>query len=183
MSSRMNFPTVPLSELASRGLLAETDQPKPIVLIVDDEAIIADTLVAILGHNHIAAMAAYNGTSALEIARVIPPDLLLSDVVMPDMSGIDLAIAIRQSIPDCKVLLFSGQAATVDLLGRAREAGHDFTTLEKPIHPTDLLARISETLKPKERVSTWRRPREYHREPAENGLRLIQHNRAGELIR
>jgi DNA-binding response OmpR family regulator len=183
MSSKMNFPTVPLTELASKGLIAETDQMKPIVLIVDDEAIIADTLVAILAHNRIAAMAAYNGKSALEIARVIPPDLLLSDVVMPDMSGIDLAIAIREAIPDCKVLLFSGQAATVDLLGRAREAGHNFTTLEKPIHPTDLLARISESLKPEEeRIPTWR-PREYHRESAENALRLIQHDRAGELIR
>jgi DNA-binding response OmpR family regulator len=154
MSSQMNFPTVPLNELASRGLMPETDQPKPIVLIVDDEAVIADTLVAILSHNRIAAMAAYNGKSALEIARVIPPDLLLSDVVMPDMSGIDLAIAIRETIPDCKIMLFSGQAATVDLLGRARNAGHDFTALEKPIHPTDLLARISETLKlNEERVS------------------------------
>lgn len=152
MSSKMNFQTVPLKELASRGLTAETDQLKPVVLIVDDEAIIADTLVAILAHNRIAAMAAYNGKSALEIARVIPPDLLLTDVVMPDMSGIDLAIAIRQTIPDCKIMLFSGQAATVDLLGRAREAGHDFTTLEKPIHPTDLLARISRTLRPSEEL-------------------------------
>lgn len=147
MSSEMNFQTVPLAELASKYLTVETDQPKPVVLVVDDEAVIADTLVAILANNRIAAMAAYNGKSALEIARVVPPDLLLSDVVMPDMSGIDLAISIRQTIPDCKVLLFSGQAATVDLLGRAREAGHDFTTIEKPIHPTDLLARISGALK------------------------------------
>jgi CheY-like chemotaxis protein len=147
MSSEMNFQTVPLAELASRGITAQTNQPKPVVLVVDDEAVIADTLVAILAQNHISAMAAYNGKAALEIARIVPPDLLLTDVVMPGMSGIDLAIAIRQSIPDCKVMLFSGQAATVDLLARARVAGHEFTTLEKPIHPTDLLARISESLK------------------------------------
>jgi CheY-like chemotaxis protein len=68
---------------------------------------------------------------------------------MPGMSGIDLAIAIRQAVPDCKVLLFSGQAATADLLADAREAGHNFTTLEKPIHPKDLLAYISESLRSK----------------------------------
>jgi CheY-like chemotaxis protein len=176
MSSKMNFQTVPLTELASKGLTAETDQPNSVVLVIDDEAVIADTLVAILAQNRIAAMAAYNGKSALEIARVVPPDLLLSDVVMPGMSGIDLAIAIRQATPDCKVLLFSGQAATVDLLDRARDAGHDFTVLEKPIHPTDLLARISETLKSKaERVSALRYPSEHLRELAENGLALI-HN-------
>jgi DNA-binding response OmpR family regulator len=175
MSLKMNFQTVPLTELASKGLTAETHQPRPVVLVVDDEVVIADTLVAILSQNRIAAMAAYNGKSALEIARVVPPDLLLSDVVMPDMSGIDLAIAIRQAIPDCKVLLFSGQAATVDLLGRARAAGHDFTALEKPIHPKELLARISEALKPEEeRVSVWGYPSEYHRE-SEDGVGLI-HN-------
>jgi CheY-like chemotaxis protein len=173
MPSKMNFQTVPLIELASKGLTAQTDPQKPVVLVVDDEAVIADTLVAILSQNRIAAMAAYDGKSALEIARVVPPDLLLSDVVMPDMSGIDLAIAIRQAIPDCKVLLFSGQAATVDLLGSAHDAGHDFTALEKPIHPKDLLAHISEALKPKEEpVSAWGYPSEYHRE-SENGLGLI----------
>ncbi|MGC1300697.1 MAG: response regulator [Alloacidobacterium sp.] len=174
MSSEMNFQTVPLTELASKGLTAQTDQPKPVVLVVDDETVIADTLVAILSQNRISAMTAYNGKSALEIARIVPPDLLLSDVVMPDMSGIDLAIAIRQAIPDCKVLLFSGQAATVDLLSSARDAGHDFTALEKPIHPTDLLARISEALHSKEeRVFPRRYPSEYHLESAENGLGLI----------
>jgi DNA-binding NtrC family response regulator len=91
-------------------------------------------------------MTAY-GKSALEIARVIPPELLLSDVVMPEMTGIELAIAVVQSVPDCKVLLFSGQAATVNLLADARAAGHDFTTLRKPIHPTDLLACITGSLK------------------------------------
>ncbi len=65
---------------------------------------------------------------------------------MPKMSGIDLAIAITQTIPSCKVLLFSGQAATIDLLERARNQGYDFTTLTKPVHPTDMLRRISECL-------------------------------------
>jgi hypothetical protein len=42
--------------------------------------------------------------------------------------------------------LFSGQAATVDLLEKARHAGYNFTTLTKPIHPTDMLNRINECL-------------------------------------
>jgi CheY-like chemotaxis protein len=92
-------------------------------------------------------MAAYNGRSALEIARVIPPDLLLTDVFMPGMSGIDLAVEVTQIVPDCKILLFSGQAATVDLLAAERDAGRNFSIIAKPIHPTDLLARVSETLK------------------------------------
>jgi FixJ family two-component response regulator len=65
---------------------------------------------------------------------------------MPGMTGIDLAISLSGTLPQCKVLLFSGQAATVDLLEEARRSGHDFTTLTKPIHPTDMLKRISECL-------------------------------------
>jgi DNA-binding response OmpR family regulator len=146
MSREMNFETVPVAELAVKGIRSQTDQPRPIVLVVDDEVVIADTLTAILGRNGMAAMTAYDGESALEIMLTIPPDLLLTDVAMPGMSGIDLAIATRQAIPGCKILLFSGQAATADLLAEARGAGYDFRALEKPIHPTELLARISETL-------------------------------------
>jgi DNA-binding response OmpR family regulator len=146
MSRTIQYQTVPLAELASRERDAQADQPKPLVLVVDDEAVIADTLTAILLRSGYAAVAAYDGESALDVARAIAPDLLLTDVAMPGMSGIDLAIAVSRAVPDCKVLLFSGQATTADLLARAHEAGHDFTALQKPLHPTELLARVSETV-------------------------------------
>ena len=91
-------------------------------------------------------MTAYDGFGALEIARVIPPDLLLADVVMPGMSGIDLAIAIKKDIPDCAILLFSGQAATTGLLAKAGKAWCDFEVLLKPIHPHKLVQLIFERL-------------------------------------
>jgi len=147
MSRKTNFQIVPLSELSSKGLAPLCDPPKPIVLIVDDEVVIANTLTAILARNGMAVLTAYDGRTALNIARIIPPDLLLTDVVMPNMSSIDLAIAIRQTIPNCKILLFSGQAATTNLLATASDAGHDFTIIAKPVHPTDLLVRVSESLK------------------------------------
>src|SRR5271168_1828917 len=112
MSRKLNFQTVPLAQIALNGVARPTDPPKPVVLVVDDETVIADSLAAILRQNGFAAVAAYNGRSALEVARVAPPDLLLSDVAMPGMSGIDLAIAICQATPGCKVILFSGHAAT-----------------------------------------------------------------------
>jgi hypothetical protein len=52
----------------------------------------------------------------------------------------------RRIFPDCKVLLFSGQAATTDLLTSAKRSGHEFTLLSKPVYPTDLLRRVSESL-------------------------------------
>lgn len=61
---------------------------------------------------------------------------------MPDMDGIEAAIHIRAFLPECKILLFSGQAATADLLENARARGHEFEILAKPVHPQDLLAKI-----------------------------------------
>jgi DNA-binding response OmpR family regulator len=124
----------------------EREPRRPIVMIVDDEQVIADTLSAIFMQNGYTVLTAYDGRSALETAKVIPPELLISDVMMPQMNGIDLAIAIRNAAPDCKVLLFSGQAATVDLLAEARSMGHDFFTLLKPVHPTEMLAKAAECL-------------------------------------
>jgi len=85
---------------------------------------------------------------ALERACQEAPDLLLSDVAMPHLSDIDLALEIKAKIPECGVLLFSGQSSDVDLLRKAREQGHDFPLLEKPIHPTDLLAHILQMTAP-----------------------------------
>ena len=128
--------------------MPEKDQP--VVLIVDDERVIADTLSIILSRSGFSTMTAYDGESALEHARTVHPDVLISDVVMPEMTGVELAIAVTETVPGCKVLLFSGQAATVDLLEKARHRGHDFTILTKPVHPTDMLRRISECLERRE---------------------------------
>ena len=56
--------------------------------------------------------------------------------------GIEAAIETRNRLPHCKILLFSGQAATADLLEQARMQGHEFEILAKPVHPTDLLAKL-----------------------------------------
>ncbi|HZC43281.1 MAG TPA: response regulator [Acidobacteriaceae bacterium] len=146
VSQSENFATVPLADLFAKGIAAQNDPRNPVVLVVDDEVVIADTLTTILSHHSIAAMTAYDGAGALEIARIIPPDLLLADVVMPGMSGIDVAMAIKKDIPDCAILLFSGQAATAGLLAKAGKAWCDFEVLLKPIHPQKLVQLIFERL-------------------------------------
>ena len=66
---------------------------------------------------------------------------------MPQMTEIDLAISLQQTHPQCKVLLFSGQAATSVLLEEARAQGHTFEVLTKPLHPTDLLQHVENVFK------------------------------------
>jgi len=121
--------------------MSET-QVKPKVLVADDERVIADTLAIILNQSGFEATAVYTGEKAVETARTLKPDMLISDVIMTDLNGIDAAIRIRELLPACKILLFSGQAATADLLDRARGQGHEFEILAKPVHPQDLLARL-----------------------------------------
>jgi len=59
------------------------------------------------------------------------------------MTGIDAAIRISEIAPHCHVILFSGQAATSDLLERAQAHGHRFELLVKPVHPRALLDRLN----------------------------------------
>jgi len=112
------------------------------VLVVDDEVIIADTIVQILNRNGFIAEAAYSGAEAIECARRNCPELVLSDVLMPQIDGVEAAIQISKLCPETRIVLFSGQAATVEILSRARERGYTFELLPKPIHPTLLLEHL-----------------------------------------
>jgi CheY-like chemotaxis protein len=115
---------------------------KPKVLVVDDERVIADTLAMILNQSGFQASAVYSGEKALELAATMRPDMFISDVIMADLNGIDAAIRIRAMLPGIKILLFSGQAATANLLEKARSQGYEFEILSKPVHPQDLLTRL-----------------------------------------
>ena len=115
---------------------------KPRVLVADDERVIADTLAMILNQSGFEALAVYSGEKALELASTFQPQMLISDVIMADLNGIDAAIRIRELLPRIKILLFSGQAATADLLEKARAQGYEFEILAKPVHPQDILSRL-----------------------------------------
>ncbi len=119
-----------------------TPTSKPKVLVADDEQVIANTLAIILNQAGFEAKAVYSGESAVETIDEFQPNMLISDVIMTGMTGIEAAIKIREKLPTCKILLFSGQAATADLLEKARTQGHEFEILAKPVHPTDLLAKL-----------------------------------------
>ena len=150
MARHLNYEVVSLKEVPWNDSITFPAESEPVVLVVDDERIIADTLSKILSISGYNVMTAYDGKTALELARAVPPALLISDVMMPGMTGIELAIMLVNAIPNCKVLLFSGQAATVNLLGKARETGYDFALLTKPVHPTDMLKRVTECFEPRE---------------------------------
>ncbi len=141
-----HFSTVPVELARQKSGNDNSSLPLPLVLVVDDEPLIAETLAAILNASGVAALTAPDAQSALEVAALTPPDLLITDVAMPGINGIDLAIEVTRTISDCEVILFSGQASTADMLSTLHGAGREFVTMTKPVHPSDLLARVFECL-------------------------------------
>jgi DNA-binding NtrC family response regulator len=124
-----------------------TDNSAPPIFVVDDEEVIATTLVAILRHSGREAISFTDPFAALSAIRAgAAPQVLITDVMMPGMNGIELAIKLTELCPECRVLLFSGHASIVNLLEDVRKQDRDFAILAKPVHPTELLKRIEELL-------------------------------------
>src|SRR5579864_845500 len=117
---------------------------KVTVLVVDDEQVIADTTKEILKRSGFDAHCAYDGHSGLEMAMQLSPDFVLTDVVMPNMNGVQLAIALRKALPATEILLLSGQAGVTEILDRGRREGYSFELIAKPVHPEKLLQRLGQ---------------------------------------
>jgi CheY-like chemotaxis protein len=119
---------------------------KPKILIADDERVIADTLAAILNQGGFEARAVYSCMKAIEMAPTFKPDMLISDVIMSELNGIEGAVKIKAILPDIRVFLLSGQTATAELLERENAAGYGFEVLTKPLHPRDLITRLLQSM-------------------------------------
>jgi DNA-binding NtrC family response regulator len=118
------------------------------ISVVDDEYHVASTLALVLRMHGFEATFFTEPLQALHAARSDPPDLLLSEVSMTVLSGIELALELKKHCPDCKVLLFSGQPDSITLIEAGRATGLTFEILPKPIHPTDLLREIQNLFRP-----------------------------------
>ena len=116
------------------------------ILVADDEKLIADTLQLILAGAGYDVAVAYDGVTAVRKAEEWPPDLFLSDVFMPGLSGIDAAVQVCGRLPDCKVLLISAQADLQELRRDIASKCKRFEVLSKPMHPTELIAHIQKMM-------------------------------------
>jgi FixJ family two-component response regulator len=114
-----------------------------VAFVVDDEQVIASTVATILTVYGFNATAYTSAEDALAAAESAAPDILITDVAMPGMNGIDLAIRFEKLYSKCKLLLFSGQVNNSHALEVARSQGHNFKLLTKPVHPKDLLDAIN----------------------------------------
>lgn len=119
---------------------------KNLVLVVDDEPSIRLTCSAILQMHGFRTASAENGEQALHMAFDLRPDVVLTDVIMPEMNGIQLAIALQEALPGTPVVLFSGNTETADVLAGARAQGYSFKILAKPVGVNELLEAVKAAL-------------------------------------
>ena len=123
-----------------------------ILLIDDEEAIRAPTarLLELMGHE---VLTAGDGEVALKIWREQGADLVITDLCMPDMSGLELIVQLRAFAPDLAVLAMSGglESQRLDLLGTASKAG-PIRTLQKPFTIDELRSVVGELLQPQYRA-------------------------------
>jgi two-component system, NtrC family, phosphoglycerate transport system response regulator PgtA len=113
---------------------------KPKVLVVDDDHMTTDTLAAILVLQEYEAHATYSGESALEWVTQFQPDIVLMDVRMRKLSGVETAARVRELHPECRVILFT--ASQLNPIERQTIERLHLEFIERPLHPAELLARL-----------------------------------------
>ena len=116
--------------------------PFPIrVLIVDDDPDIVTLSAALLTANGCDVSSTYDPNAALATALVFRPDVLLTDVAMPGMLGVELACKVVEAVPTCRVVFHTGEARLIRNCGLAG-ALPGFAVLEKPVAAGDLLREV-----------------------------------------
>lgn len=141
-----------VSHLANRGVWnpliraieLEGEQGCQRVLVVDDEYLIADSIAEILNRNGFDAIARYDAEGVMQVLSELPhPNMMLTDVIMPSLNGIELAKSVRSINPAIRIFLLSGNVAASRLLKDAGAEGFLFETLAKPVHPSRLLKALN----------------------------------------
>lgn len=119
------------------------------ILVVDDQKGIREVLRKVLAEIGHEVVEAEDGAAALALFRKQTFDLVITDIIMPEMEGIEEITTMKREQPDIKILAMSGggRARVMDFLAVAGKAGAD-ATLEKPFRKSELLDRVAGLLGP-----------------------------------
>jgi Response regulator containing CheY-like receiver, AAA-type ATPase, and DNA-binding domains len=111
---------------------------KPSVLVVDDETGILDSLKILLRNEGFAPNVAHGGRAGLECLAASAPDIVLTDIRMPNVTGVEILAAARQSDPDVPVILMTAQATLQSAMQAVNEGA--FYYIQKPFRNDELVA-------------------------------------------
>ncbi|OBH48732.1 DNA-binding response regulator [Mycobacterium mantenii] len=115
------------------------------VLVVDDESVLADMVSMALRYEGWNICTAGDGASAIAAARSQRPDVVVLDVMLPDMSGLDVLHKLREEIPQLPVLLLTAKDAVEDRIAGLTAGGDDYVT--KPFSIEEVVLRLRALLR------------------------------------
>jgi len=114
---------------------------------VDDSHTVARSLALLIEQSGYGAISVTSGNEALEVIAGVAVDIAVVDIQLPGMDGLQTAVEICKRLPNCKIVLISGQPESIKQVELATQAGLQFPVLAKPIPPAELLATL-ESLRP-----------------------------------
>ncbi|HKM71665.1 MAG TPA: response regulator [Stellaceae bacterium] len=114
------------------------------ILVIDDDHLVRYTISRILQRNGYDVVTASDGKRAMTVFRDERPDMVITDIIMPEQEGIQTILMIRAQRPEVKIIAVSGGARThnVDYLGMAEAFGAD-DVIPKPFEAEELLSRLA----------------------------------------
>lgn len=116
------------------------------VLLVDDEQEFVSTLAERLEFRDIETLVAMNGDQALHMIEEHKPPLVILDVLMPGIGGLDVLKRIKRKHPEIQVILLTGHGSTKDGIKGMHQGAFDY--LMKPVNIEELIHRMNEALEP-----------------------------------
>src|SRR5689334_18673810 len=114
------------------------------IIVVDDEMLIAESLVEILRLEGFQAIAVSDGSAAIKWAEFLEPEAVICDIAMPGTDGFEVARQIRRLLPTCRIILFSGHAGVQRRLAEVRIENRDFEFLAKPVRPEIIIKMLKD---------------------------------------
>jgi len=117
------------------------------ILIIDDDAAVRMVIVKILERNGYQAVSAEDGRRGLAVFRAEQPDLVITDMIMPDKEGIETILEMCRERPNAKIVAISGggRIGSADFLAMAKKLGAT-DILAKPFEPSELLSCVARCL-------------------------------------
>jgi CheY-like chemotaxis protein len=114
------------------------------ILVIDDDHLVRYTLSKILSSNGHQVTTASDGQRAMTVLRDELPDVVVTDIIMPEQEGIETIVKIRHDHPEVKIIAISGggRIRNVDFLEMARSLGAD-EVIQKPFEAEELLSRLA----------------------------------------
>ena len=120
--------------------------PMRSILVIEDDAnlrLLLEQLLTAAGYN---VRTAADGKQGASLCLATPPDLVITDIYMPNRDGLEVIMDLRQHCPQTRIIAISGQITTKNMLPAASTLGAA-RTLAKPFQPQELLAAVEEVLR------------------------------------